>query len=126
MPDAFPGGVPRDARNCTHWGPKSDNDVTGRKNIPTQETSSPVLMSGNVISMNPRSARPKNAVAARVITARIAPVIWPRLRGTGGRLLIQPPTIDPVLNAARNVEISHAHTMIDEPKCGFNRRDASS
>ena len=49
-----------------------------------------------------------------------------RERGARPRLLIQPPASEPTLNAARKVEINHAHTMSDDPKWGLRSRDASS
>ena len=75
-----------------------------------------------------RSSRPRAnpAVTASEITATTAPIRCPRRRGAGARLLFHPPTIEPTLNAARNVEINQAHTMIEEPKWGFNSREARS
>jgi hypothetical protein len=37
-----------------------------------------------------------------------------------------PPRRDPALKAARNVEMSHAQTKIEVPKCGAKMRDARS
>ena len=83
-------------------------------------------MSSNATSIAPNIRRPKKAVAASDTTANTPIATRNFLRRSNAALLMLPPTIDPTLNAARNVEINHAHTMIDEPKCGFNKRDASS
>src|SRR4051812_44537089 len=112
--------MPRDARYCTHCGPKVDNAVTGKKNSPKHDTSKAALMSGKATSIRSKSIRPKTAVIASETIAPPAPPIWPRRRGAAVRLLFQPPRIDPMLKAARKVEISQAHTTIEEPKCGLS------
>src|SRR5258705_13571 len=126
MPDALPGGVPREARYCTHCGPKVERAATGRKKIPKQDTSSAVLMSEMEASIWVNSIRPRTAAIASETMASVAPVSWALRRDCGARLLTQPPTIEPTLNAARKVEMSQAHTMIDDPKCGLSSREASS
>ena len=89
-------------------------------------TSNPVVISANAVSICPRTIRPKKAVKASEPTASAPAIHCARSRRANGALLIQPPTIEPRLNAARNVEISHAQTMSDEPKKGLSSREARS
>ena len=84
------------------------------------------LTSVNVVSMAVSNVRPKTATSARVTTATRAPIPAALRREAEGRLLIDPPIIDPAENAARNVEISHAQTTMDEPKWGLSNREANS
>ena len=84
------------------------------------------MISVNAISICPKTARPKNAVNASEPTATAPAIHCARTRWDIGALLIQPPRIEPTLNAAKNVEMSHAQTISDEPKNGFNKREASS
>ena len=49
-----------------------------------------------------------------------------RFLRTGKNFEKIPPAMDPIVNAAKNVEIKNAQTMMDDPKYGYNNLEPTN